>query len=450
MPHNLEAERGILGAMLLDNGIIDDVLPEVRTEDFYHPPHQAIYRAMLELHEAGQPIELMLLADALKRAGQLETANGYVYLASLEQNVLTTGAAPDLARVVADKATLRRLMTASDRIMREASEESRPAAEALDLAEKLIFDLGRNTQANSFRSTHDLMEEAMEHIAHLVDNRGRVPGIPTGFMDLDRFLNGMQPNDLLVLAARPSIGKTAFALNIALNVALQAGYPVGIFSLEMGAEQLNMRLLTSHARISAGQVKRGQLNETHLEKLRNTGAEIAKAPIFIDDTPGISILQLRARARRLKAQHENLGLIIVDYLQLMSGGDGKRRDNSRQQEVSDISRGLKALARELNVPVMALSQLSRNIESRGTRKESARPMLSDLRESGAIEQDADVVLFVHRERLETQKDEEGNPAAKNLPIPTEIIIGKHRNGATGVVNLVFFADFTLFASERKE
>lgn len=451
MPNNLEAERAVLGAMLLNNEIVDDVLHEVRRDDFYHPPHAAIFQAIVELHANRRPIELTVLADELRRMGKLDDAGGYLYLASLEQHVLTTGAAPELARVVAEKAMLRKLMLAADTILREASEEKTSATDALDRAEKAIFEIGRNTQANTFHSTATLMPEEIEEIGKLMSNRGALPGQPTHFPDLDKFLNGLQPSDLLILAARPSIGKTAFALNVAMNIALKDGVPVAIFSLEMGAKQLNMRLLASQARVSAGLTRRGLVTDQQFERLRQTAAQMAQAPIFIDETAAISIVQLRARARRLKAQHEALGLIVVDYLQLMTGPDTRSgREANRQQEVSEISRGLKALARELNVPVIALSQLSRNIEQRGTKKEAARPMLSDLRESGSIEQDADVVMFVHRERLEAEKDEQGNPMYKNLPIPTELIIGKHRNGPTGVVNLVFFSDYTLFASAKPE
>jgi replicative DNA helicase len=447
-PHNLDAERGVLGAMLLDASIIDDVMQEVRAEDFYLPAHQHIFRAIALLHEQGRPVELTLLADGLRREGHLDEAGGLVYLAGLEQGVLTIGAAAELARTVADKATYRRLMAAADGILREASEERRPVAEALDLAEKLIFDLGRSSRSSSFRPMRELMEGTMEEVAKLMANRGQLPGLRTHFTELDRLLNGLQRSDLIILAARPSIGKTAFALNVALNVAYREKVPVAVFSLEMGAEQLSLRLLSTHGRIASHEIRSGRLTEQAFEQVRQAAASLAELPLHIDDTPGLSLLQVRSRARRLKARHPDLGLIIVDYLQLMSGSpEMRRRDQSRQQEVGEISRGLKELARELDLPLMALSQLSRNIEQRGGKSGNARPMLSDLRESGAIEQDADVVMFVHRERHgeEAGENDRSRPG-KPLPIPTEIVVEKHRNGPTGVANLVFFKDHTLFAN----
>jgi replicative DNA helicase len=446
LPHNIEAERGVLGAMLLDNDVIDEVVHQLKAEDFYQAGNQEIYRRALELHEAGQPVELTLLADSLRRAGKLEEVGGPMYLAGLEQSTLSIGAAPELAVIVAEKATLRRLIAAADAIQKEAREERRDVSEALDLAEKMIFEIARTSHSNNFRSTHDLMEQALEEIGRLLDNKGMLPGISTGFGELDRLLNGLQPSDLLILAARPSIGKTAFALNVAMNIAVDERRPVGIFSLEMGADQLNMRLLSSHARVGGNSVRRGNLSELQMEKLRNSAATLAAAPIYIDDSAGLNLVQVRSRARRLKAKYDNLGLIVIDYLQLMSGPESKRRDSNRQQEVSDISRGLKGLARELNVPVMALSQLSRNIEQRSKSKEAATPMLSDLRESGAIEQDADIVMFVHREREETKQEGDGPARPKGTPIPSEIIVAKHRNGPTGIANLMFFSEFTLFSN----
>ncbi len=447
-PHNIEAERGVLGAMLLDNELIDELLHIVRSDDFHQDSHRAIFEGMCELHEAGQPVDLTLLADLLRRRGRLEDIGGPAYLAALEQGTLSSGAAPELAGIVSSKATLRRLMAAADSILRDASEERRDVEEAIDRAEQLILGLSQEARSSSFRPTSELMEESLEQIASFIAARGDVAGLSTGFQDLDRILGGLQPNDLLILAARPSIGKTAFALNIATNVALGSGRPVGVFSLEMGAEQLNLRLLCSHARVPGHVVRRGSIDPPALEKLHRAAADIAKAPIYIDDSAGLNLIQVRSRARRLKAKHDNLGLIVVDYLQLMSGPESKKRDANRQQEVSDISRGLKALARELNVPVLALSQLSRNIEQRSKAKEAARPMLSDLRESGAIEQDADVVMFVHRERLETMKDAEGKPMhqVRAQPIETEIIVAKHRNGPTGTAKLLFLPDFTLFTT----
>ncbi|CAN5221195.1 replicative DNA helicase [soil metagenome] len=446
VPSNLDAERGVLGAMLLDNDIIPEVMQVVKAAQFYLPAHQTIFTSITEIHDQNKPVELTLLADDLKKKHKLDEVGGYVALASLEQFVLSTGAAPELAEIVAQKSILRQLMQAADTILRDCSDEKREVGQQIDVAEKLIFDIGQQTQSGSFIRIGDLMGPAIEEIGNLRGQSNEISGLRTHFIELDALLNGLHPSDLLILAARPSIGKTAFALNILLNIAFNEKRPVGIFSLEMGAEQLNRRILCCHAQVSAHAVQSGRIKEGEFAKLREKATELEDCPIFIDDTPGLSLMQLRSRARRLKSQQPDLGLIVVDYLQLMSGSERASRDANRQQEVSEISRGLKGLARELNVPLMALSQLSRNIEQRSGKEKGARPMLSDLRESGAIEQDADIVMFVHRERVEVQKDEAGNVMNKNLPIPTEIIIGKHRNGPIGSANLMFWADFTKFTN----
>lgn len=447
LPHNLEAERGVLGAMLLDNDIIAEVVQVVKAAEFYLPAHQLIFSAVIELYEKGSPIELHLLVDELRRRGQLESCGGYVAIATLEQYVLATGAAPEWARTVSEKATLRKLMHAAETILRDCSDEKREVVLQVDVAEKMIFDISQQSIARDFVHIGDLMGEAITEIGNLRAQRSEVTGLRTHFIELDQLLNGLHPSDLLILAARPSIGKTAFALNVMLNIATEENVPVAIFSLEMGREQLNRRLLCAYAQVSGHGVSTGMLKETDFNRLREMGTKLAQAPIYIDDSPGLSIMQVRAKARRLKATQPNLGLIVVDYLQLMSGGEKSGRgDSNRQQEVSEISRGLKALARELHVPVMALSQLSRNIEQRSGKDKSARPMLSDLRESGAIEQDADIVMFVHRERVEVQKDEDGRPVDKGLPIETEIIVGKHRNGPIGSAKMYFWADKTRFTN----
>jgi replicative DNA helicase len=319
-------------------------------------------------------------------------------------------------------------------------------ADQIDRAEKLIFDISQKNNVRDFVHIERLMPDAIEEIGRLRTHEGTVSGIRTGYGDLDRYLNGFHPKNLMILAARPSIGKTAFALNLMLNIARDGKVPVAIFSLEMGADQLNRRLMCCHAEISGHAVASGRLSEAEFKRLREKSAELAECPIHIDDSPGLSIMQVRARARRLKNRHPDLGLLVVDYLQLMRGSDRGAKDANRQQEVSEISRGLKELANELSLPVLALSQLSRNIEQRSGKDKSARPMLSDLRESGAIEQDADIVMFVHRDRVETQLNEDGKPASHRLAIPTEIIIGKHRNGPIGTAQLMFFADSTRFAS----
>ncbi|MCB2153488.1 replicative DNA helicase [bacterium] len=449
-PHNLDAERAVLGAVLLDNDVLGEISRFLKIEDFYQPGHQIIYTSMLELHNAGKPVELTMLADMLRREGKLDQVGNYVYLANLEQFVLSTSAAPEHARLVQEKSILRRLMSAADTILHESSEERREVLEQIEMAEKLIFEVSQETHSGRFQSVEKLMEDTIGEIMHLYETKQPKAGLPTYFKDLDKLIGGLEPSALAILAARPSIGKTALALNIVRNVAAVGNRPVAMFSLEMGAEQLNMRLLCSEARVPSHRVRKGQIKEREWETLRETASHMMDLPIYIDDTAAISIMQLRSRARRLKAQRPDLALIVVDYLQLMQGPERRGRDMNRQQEVSEISRGLKALAKELNVPVLALSQLSRNIESRSGKEKSARPMLSDLRESGAIEQDADIVMFVHRDRVEVQKDEDGRMPDKSLPIPTELIIGKNRNGPIGTVDVLFLADFTLFVDALRD
>ncbi len=448
IPHNEDAERSVLGAMLLENDTIPEVTEHVDEEDFYVAAHQLIFRAIAYIYDEHQVVDLTMLTDILKKENQLDSVGGILYLANLEQNVLSTGAAPDLAKIVHEKATLRRLMLAAEAILSDCSQEVRDVDKQIDVAEKMIFEIGQETREQGYVHVSEIMGHAIEEIGKLNEHQGDITGIATHFRDLDRLLNGLHPSDLVILAARPSIGKTAFALNLMLNVARKEKLPTAIFSLEMGKEQLNMRLLSSYARISSHKVRRGLLKDSEFMKIRERASELETYPIYIDDTPGLSLMQLRSRARRMSSR-EKIGLIVVDYLQLMSGGDKRGREQNRQQEVSEISRGLKALARELSVPVIALSQLSRSIESRGSKSEPARPQLSDLRESGAIEQDADVVMFVHRERVEIQKNEDGSPADKSLPIPTEIIVGKHRNGPIGTVELLFWPDFTEFTDLAK-
>lgn len=447
VPHNEDEERAVLGALLLDNEIINEVMDHLRADDFYTPAHQLIYQAIIDIHEDGKPVELILLSDHLRRNNQLEAAGGIRAIAALEQFTLSTGHAPELAHQVRDKSTLRKLMKAAEKILRDCSSETREANDQVSAAEKLIFDISQQTEGGDFITLSEIMPTTIEEIGNLRGLGGDISGVRTGFSELDKILNGLHPSDLLILAARPSIGKTTFALNLVMNVAVKEQVPAAIFSLEMSAQALNQRLLCSFARKNSRHVASGFIKEKDFQDLRECASLLSKCPIWIDDTASLSIMQLRSRARRLKAMQPDLGLIVVDYLQLMTGSD-KSAKRSRQEEVSEISRGLKALARELRLPVLALSQLSRNIEQRSGKEKGARPMLSDLRESGAIEQDADVVMFVHRERVESQKDEEGNLTHTSTPIPTEIIVGKHRNGPIGTADLLFFADFTLFVGKH--
>ncbi|MCC7391105.1 replicative DNA helicase [Candidatus Sumerlaeota bacterium] len=446
-PHDYDAERAVLGAMLLDNSVIPDVIQTVKKDDFYHVPHQLIFEGMLALVSAGQPVDLTLLLDQLRKTGKLEDSGGPLVVAGLEQFVMATGGAAALAEVVKNKATYRRLMRAAETILHDSSAETRDVELQLDVAENLIFEISEQASPRNFVSVGEIMPQAIEEIGRLQHNKGEIPGQPTHMPGLDKKLNGLHKSDLIILAARPSIGKTAFALNLMLNIAVRSRVPVGIFSLEMGREQLNMRLLSMFSRIPQFRIRSGFMKDQEFATLRDYATQLSEVPIYIDDSPGLSLLQLRSQARRFASQHKNLGLLVVDYLQLMSGTE-RGREHNRQQEVSEISRGLKALARDLQVPVLALSQLSRNIEQRSSKKEPAKPMLSDLRESGSIEQDADVVIFLHRDR----KGEEVTDASGNtiqIPIPTEVIIEKHRNGPTGSVEMLFFRDTMTFADEQK-
>jgi replicative DNA helicase len=445
MPHNPDEERAVLGAILLDNDVIDDVARDLRPEDFHIPAHQAIYAAMMQMHDRGAGVELISLCDELRQQGKLEEAGGAVGIASLEQFVVSTGHAPELAKRIAAKSTLRRLIRAADQISRESAEERRSAEDMVAVAEKLIFDISQMSQGGEFRLVGDLMEATLTDLAARRGGGGKT-GVPSGFIELDRILNGFHKNELIILGARPSIGKTAFALNIMLNVTLDANVPSAIFSLEMGAEQLVQRLLTSHARVNADAALKGYLKNAEFERMQLGAGELASAPIWIDDTPGLSLMQLRSRARRLKATQPDLGLIIVDYLQLMHVDD-KKSNRSRQEEVAEISRGLKALARELKLPVIALSQLSRGFEQRNAKSKDSRPVLSDLRESGAIEQDADVVIFLHRERTITAEGVDEREA-RDMPIPTEVIVAKNRNGPIDTAKVMFFRQFTRFMNSE--
>ncbi len=444
LPQNLDAERAVIGAMLLANDCIPAVSEILNGEEFHGAAHRIIYGAIMALFDRDQVVDTTTLVDHLKAKGQLDEVGGVVAIASLETGVMTTGSVEVNARIVREKFTYRRLIRAAQHILEDSLQEKREVGRQIDVAEKAIFDISQETQSGTYVRIDELMERAIEEIGRLRSRQEDISGRPTHFIDLDRMLNGLQPSDLLILAARPSVGKTAFALNIALNMAAIDRRPVGIFSLEMGAEQLNMRLLCAYSGVPSHRVRSGRINEKEFLHLRDKATEMQQFPVVIDDTPGLTLMQLRSRARRMAAL-EKIEVLVVDYLQLMSGGGGNR-DQNRQQEVAEISRGLKSLARELRVPVIALSQLSRSIEQRSGKKEGARPMLSDLRESGAIEQDADVVMFIHRERKEADPNEDGTPGGPTRPQETEIIIGKHRNGPTGTVELLFWPDQTRFTN----
>ncbi|MEI8355197.1 MAG: replicative DNA helicase [Deltaproteobacteria bacterium] len=432
-PQSIEAEMSILGGILLENEAINRVLDLLMPEDFYRETHRKIMRAMIELNEHREPCDLITMTTILKKRGDLEEVGGGAYLATLVDFVPTAANIAYYSKIVKEKAILRTLISAATEIITQGYDARVEIEELLDMAQKTIFDISENKLKPAYYQVSALLKETIKNIEALYEKKDHVTGVPTGYFDLDEKTAGFQRGDLVIIAGRPSMGKTAFALNIAQYAAIHAepNQAVALFSLEMSKEQLVTRLLCSEARVDASRLRTGHLIETDWHKLTRGASALHEAKIFIDDTPAISVLEMRAKSRRLKAEH-NVGMIVVDYLQLMRGGSNPE---SRQQEISEISRSLKALAKELNVPVVALSQLNRGLESRTDK----RPMMSDLRESGAIEQDADVIMFVYREEVYDKE----NPELKGK---AEIIIGKQRNGPIGTVNLAFLGEYTRFES----
>ena len=429
-PQNLEAESSVLGGILLENDAINVVLEVLRPEDFYRESHRKIFRAMIELLDRNEPVDLITLSDFLKGRNELEAVGGTSYLASLADFVPTATNISYYARIVREKAILRSLIGAATEIATRGYEEQGNVEEFLDTAEKVIFDISEKKIKASFVSVGDMIKDTLKTVEKLYERKEMVTGVPTGYEDLDKLTAGLQPADLIIVAGRPGMGKTAFALNIATNAAY-TGVGAAVFSLEMAKEQLVLRMLCSEARVNSSKVRSGYLGERDFPQLAKAAGRLHEAPIYIDDTPAISVLELRAKARRLvRDRSKKIGLIVVDYLQLMRGMGAA---NNREQEISEISRSLKALAKELNVPVMALSQLNRRVEDRGDR----RPMMSDLRESGAIEQDADVIMFIYRDEVYNKSDESKKGVA-------EVIVAKQRNGPIDTINLTFLSEFTRF------
>jgi len=428
LPHSVESERSILGAILLDNSVCNQAIEMLRRDEFFLDSHRRIYEKMVSLSERSTPIDLVTLSEELRRTGEFEQIGGATYIASLIDGVPRTDTIEHYARLVKSKAMLRRLITASNQIIARCVEEEDEAPTIVDEAERLIFQIAEDSIRQGFRPVGEIARRRLEQIEQMAGRPEMITGVPTGFTDFDQMTSGLQRQDLIIIAARPSMGKTALALNMA-QYAAKNGMVVGIFSLEMSAEQLVSRLLCSEARIDAHRLRTGYLNREEWARLADALRRLCETQIYLDDTPGLGVLEMRAKARRLKAEH-GLDMLIIDYMQLMSG---RGRVESRQQEVSQISRDLKALAKELDLPVVALSQLSRAPETRGG---DHKPQLSDLRESGAIEQDADVVCFIYREEVyNPREDNEGK---------AEVIIAKQRNGPTGSINLVFLKQFTRF------
>lgn len=423
-PQNIEAEQSVLGALLLDKEAIFKVADIITSADFYRDNHRQIYEAMEGLFEKRIPIDVLTLTEELEKAKKIKMIGGASYLTTLVNAVPSAAHVVHYAQIVADKATLRRLISAASETIESGYDEREPVEVVLDRAEKNLFSVSKSHSANKFIHLRDALEESFERIDRLHKEKGTVRGLPTGFKDLDNLLSGLQKSDLIILAARPSMGKTSLALNIAANAALKSKIPVGIFSLEMSKDQLVDRLIVSEARIDSWKMRTGNLSEDDFVRIGAAMGSLSEAPIFIEDSPNLSIMEIRTKARRLQAEN-NIGLLIVDYLQLMEGRYGNSNEPNRVQEISDISRGLKALARELSVPVLAMSQLSRAVEHR----EHRIPQLSDLRESGSIEQDADVVIFIYREDYYNRDSDKKNIA--------DILIKKHRNGPVGDLELYF-------------
>jgi len=428
LPHNAEAERTVLGAVLVDNSAFNSAAEVLGRDDFYRDGHRRIFDAMAALAERSIPIDTVTLKDELARTSSLEAVGGAAYLASLVEGLPRITNVEEWGRIIREKAVLRRLIHASTRIAQECYEAERDPSEILDSAEKSIFEIAERRLNQGFVGIREIVKESFRTIDQLSQSKDLVTGLPTGFVDLDDKTSGLQKGDLIIVAARPAMGKTSLCLNIAQNASHRTGETIGIFSLEMSKEQLVLRLLCSDARVDAHRLRTGNLQEKDWARLAKAYAELSSSNVYIDDSAVVTPLEIRAKCRRLKAEH-GLGLIIVDYLQLVSGGG---RVENRQQEIASISRSFKGLAKELEVPVMALSQLSRAPEARTDR----RPQLSDLRESGAIEQDADIVMFIYRE-------EEHKPTDENRGI-AEVIIGKQRNGPTGSIKLAFLKEYTRF------
>jgi replicative DNA helicase len=433
LPHNLEAEKSVLGAILIHNDAFNHAAELIDAHDFFRDAHRRIFNKMVALSERGDAIDLVTLKDELQRSSELEEVGGPAYIASLADGVPRSANVEHYARIVKEKSTLRNLIHSANRTLSTAYEAEQDADLILDDAEKAIFEIAEDRIREGFVPLRDLVQSSFATIEKLQQHKGMVTGVPTGFVDLDEMTSGLQPSDLVLVAARPSMGKTSFVLNIAQHIGTQTDMTVGFFSLEMSKEQLFMRMLTSEARIDAHRFRTGYLSEKVYGRLSHALGTLAEARVFIDDTASIGVLEMRAKARRLQAEH-GLHLLIIDYIQLMQG---RGRFESRQAELASISRSLKGLAKELNVPIVALSQLSRAPETRSDH----RPQLSDLRESGALEQDADLVMFIFRE--EQYRDAEGqqNQEAEGV---AEIIVGKQRNGPTGVAKLAFIKEHTRF------
>ncbi|NJB67018.1 replicative DNA helicase [Desulfobaculum xiamenense] len=429
-PHNLEAEQAVLGGVFLKSNVFHDLVDVLGEDDFYSPAHRIIYRAFQECFRKSVPMDLLTVAEELRSMGKLDDVGGPVYLAELADSTVSTSNALFHAKIVRNRSIQRQLIGVASDIIENCFDGANDVDALLDESEQSIFAISEQRSNKTFVASKELVNQVFEKLQELYSRKEIVTGVPTGYYKFDELTAGLQATDLIIIAGRPAMGKTSFALNIGLRAASDYGTPTAVFSLEMGMDQLMMRMLCTKARVNLADMRRGFIDDEAWARLYDAAEDMSAAPIYIDDTPAISTLELRARCRRLKAE-KGLGLVIVDYLQLMRAG---RTIDSREQEISEISRTLKALAKEIQVPVIALSQLNRKVEERTDK----RPKLSDLRESGAIEQDADMIVFLYRDEVYNTSDD--NPK-KGI---AEVIIGKHRNGPTGVVELTFLKEHTAF------
>jgi replicative DNA helicase len=435
-PQAVDLEQAVLGAMMLEKNAVTDTIDILKMSSFYDPKHQYIYGAIRELFGSSNPIDLLTVINLLKKKGELEAAGGAAYISSLTGRVASTAHVEYHARVISEKYIKRELIRMSSDVIKDAFDETKDVFDVLGKAEGELFQIAENNMGKSVDSMPNVVRQAIEEIEKASQNKSGISGVPTGFIELDKLTSGWQRSDMIVIAARPAMGKTAFVLSMARNTAVDHNMGVAVFSLEMSSVQLVKRLIASEARLSAEKLRKGDLAEHEFQQLHTRISKLASAPLYIDDTPGISVFDLRAKCRRLKMQH-NIDMVIIDYLQLMTVGGSKGTGN-REQEISTISRSIKEIAKELNIPIIALSQLSRSVEQRGGDK---RPVLSDLRESGAIEQDADIVSFIYRPEYYGFDTDENGASNKGVG---EIIIAKHRNGGLDSVRLRFIGEFARF------
>jgi replicative DNA helicase len=433
-PHNLEAEESVLGSMMLSGEAIASVVEIISSEDFYRSAHRKIFDTILSIYARGEPVDAITVVEELKRRQDIDGVGGPLVVYNLVELVPTPASAAYYARIVADHALLRRLIDAASRIMATAYSVPEDPRKAADEAEGLVYAVSRHQEQNQVVSARDLVDESMAALEHIQQRDSRFAGVPTGFQDLDELLSGLQKGNLIIVAARPGVGKSAFVTNLARNVAVDAGEPVVMFSLEMSRFEIGMRLLCGEARVPWDRVRSGRVATEEWTRLAEAAEVLHEAPMFIVDSGNVTIVDIRAKARRFRSSRQGLGVIVVDYLQLMSG---HTRFDNRQQEVAEISRSLKLLAKELDIPVIAVSQLNRNPETRADK----RPQLSDLRESGSLEQDADIVMFIHRD------DSDDRPEVKGK---ADIVVAKHRNGPTATIPLTFLPQITLFRNYARQ